>query len=126
LFYGCGHCYIGIDYRDSQVKEDEGNKEKDLSNIEINDISKSMDNEQLNKLDELEKFIGKNKKVNVNVGELIPTYSESKDYTKVIAIEKDILNNEIYFTEYNFINHIKQDIKKSIPNYQEITKEICN
>jgi len=36
--YGCGHCYLGIDYRDSQVKEN-GNsyKSENKDNENIND-----------------------------------------------------------------------------------------
>lgn len=39
--YGCGHCYVGVDYRDSQVKED-GNNLKDDEN---NDINQNMNKE---------------------------------------------------------------------------------
>lgn len=70
------------------------------------------------KLTELAKIIGTNKKCGYKVGDMVPDFKGAINKSKIIRIEKDLLGNEIYFTKFNLYEHIKPEIKKIFPDYE--------
>jgi hypothetical protein len=61
---------------------------------------------------ELVKTLGANRKAPVRVGDKVPKWENSEETTPVKAIYKDLLNNEIWATEFTLETHISRHIPK--------------
>jgi len=132
--FGCQHCYVGVDVNIPEDKEEEKeeNIEENKNNLNNDENSSIINNEDVEEemmynKENLIKEIGENKKIEYKVDDEVKSFindDNDKTKTKIVRIETDLLNNEIYFTDLNFNKHIEDNFGNK--NLKEIQNKVID